>query len=90
MSQIYQLGNDLPKAEKILTESIQLFPKVNDSKLKSIILHTLANVYGMQVKYTQALELDKQGLDLCTKENLVFLSRSFTITCPTLYVQWQI
>ncbi|MBL0146751.1 MAG: sensor histidine kinase [Chitinophagaceae bacterium] len=86
LSQIYQLRNDLPKAEKILTESIQLFPKVNDSKLKSIILHTLANVYGMQEKYTQALELDKQGLDLCTKENLVFFKSQFYDNMANCYM----
>ncbi len=73
MSQIYQLKNDLPRAEKILQEGMALLPKVADLKLKINILHTLANVYGMQGKYTEALALDSAGLTLCESENASFL-----------------
>jgi signal transduction histidine kinase len=77
ISQVFQLKNDLPKAEKILQECLVLFPTLSDGKTKSTILHTLANVYGMQEKYTEALALDKQGLALAEAENLIFLKSQF-------------
>lgn len=73
MSQVYQLKNDLPRAEKILQEGLSVIPTVNDLKVKINILHTLANVYGMQGKYPQALALDSAGLELCETENADFL-----------------
>lgn len=72
VSQIYQLKNDLPKAEKILQENLELIHRVDDIKIKVNILHTLANVYGMEGKYDEALRLDSIGLALCEAENAYF------------------
>jgi len=73
LSQIYQTKNDLPKAENILQETLTLFPQINDAKIKINTLHTLANVYGMEGKYEEALALDSIGLKLCETENAYFL-----------------
>jgi two-component system, NarL family, sensor kinase len=86
MSQVYQLKDDLTKSEKILQECLQLFPSINDGKTKSTILHTLANVYGMQEKYKEALVLDEQGLKLCEAENLFFLKSQFLDNMANCYM----
>ena len=59
MSQVYQLKNDLQKSENILQETLLLFPKIDDAKIKINTLHTLANVYGMEGKYKEALALEE-------------------------------
>ncbi len=71
MAQVYQLKNDLPRAEVILKE-ISSVP-IKEIKMKVAALHTLANVYGMEEKYDQALALDGEGLALCDRENLPHL-----------------
>jgi len=73
MSQVYQLKNDLSRSEKILQENLLLFPKIEDAKIKINTLHTLANIYGMQGKFKEALALDSQGLKICDAEKVDFL-----------------
>jgi signal transduction histidine kinase len=73
MSQIYQLKNDTGKAESILQETILLFPQINEAKIKINTLHTLANVYGMEGRFKEALELDSIGLGICEKEKAHYL-----------------
>lgn len=77
MSQVYQLKNDLPKAETILQETLSSFAKITDNKIKITALHTLANVYGMEEKYREALDLDSTGLRLCEIENANFQKTHF-------------
>ncbi|MDB5203343.1 MAG: hypothetical protein JWQ27_2752 [Ferruginibacter sp.] len=71
MAQVYQLKGDLKKAEIILKE-ISVMPD-SDPKTKVNILHTLANIYGMQGNYKAALALDKEAIDLCQQEKIEFL-----------------
>ena len=86
MAQVYQLKNDLPRAQQILQENLLLFPKIQDAKIKITTLHTLANVYGMEGKYTEALALDSQGLKLCDIENTVFHKSSFYDNMANCYM----
>ncbi|HEX2682928.1 MAG TPA: tetratricopeptide repeat protein, partial [Ferruginibacter sp.] len=86
MSQVYQIKNDLPKAESILHETLVLFPKINDFKVKINTLHTLANVYGMEGKYAEALRLDSIGLVICEKEEARFLSSAFYDNMANCYM----
>lgn len=72
MAQIYQVKNDLPAAEKILKELADR-PR-DDKKIRVTIYHTLANVYGMQGKYDEALVQDKKALILCEGSNMLYLS----------------
>ena len=76
MSQVYQVKNDLQKAESILKETLLLFPQIKEAKIKINTLHTLANVYGMEGKYSEALALDSQGIQLCDAEKADFLKSS--------------
>lgn len=71
MAQTYQLKNDLPQAEKILRELSQ--EPGNDVKVQVNILHTLANICGMQEKYDSALALDVKALAICEENQLDFL-----------------
>ncbi len=74
MAQTYQIRNDLPTAEKILKElSVE---NIDNKRTTVNILHTLANIYGMQEKYKEALALDEEALLICEKNNLVFLKSS--------------
>ncbi len=86
MSQVYQLKDELPKAEKILLENLRLFPKIKDLKIKINTLHTLANVYGMEGKYAEALELDSIGLKLCEAENSNFQKSSLYDNMANCYM----
>lgn len=74
MAQTYQLKNDLPQAEKILREISQ--EQGNDVKVQVNVLHTLANIYGMQEKYDSALALDLKALAICERNQLDFLKSS--------------
>jgi two-component system, NarL family, sensor kinase len=86
MAQVYQLKNDLPRAQQILQENLQLFPKIDDVKIKIGTLHTLANVYGMQEKYKEALALDSQGIALCEVEKTAFYKSSFYDNMANCYM----
>ncbi len=72
MAQVYQLKNDLPAAEKILKEL--LVEKTTDAKVQVNIMHTLANVYGMQEKYKEAFALDETSLAISEKNDFKFLT----------------
>ncbi len=74
MAQLFQTKNDLPAAEKILQELTGV--STEDKKLQINILHTLANVYGMQEKYKQAFELDEKALKICDAYNVKYLKSS--------------
>ncbi len=89
MSQVYQLKNDLPHAEALLQENMAQFEKINDLKVKVNILHTLANVYGMQEKYDKALELDKQGIEICKADNMLFFQSQFYDNMANCYMYSQ-
>ena len=89
MSQVYQLKNDLPRAEKLLQENLAQFTQINDPKFKANVLHTLANVYGMQEKYTQALELDKKGIELCNTKEMIYYQSQFYDNMANCYMYSQ-
>ena len=68
MAQIYQMKGDLSRAENLLNEIIN-HPRVDAFSLING-LHTLANIYGMEGKYKEALALDARGLALCKEADL--------------------
>lgn len=86
MAQVYQLKDDLPRAEKLLQENLLLFPKIGDAKIKINTLHILANIYGMQGKFAQALSLDSQGIRICETENADFFKSSLYDNMANCYM----
>ncbi len=89
MSQVYQLKNDLPHAEKLLQETLDRFNEIKEPKIKANILHTLANIYGMQEKYSQALAIDKQGIELCSADDMRFFQSQFYDNMANCYMYSQ-
>lgn len=69
IAQIYQMKGDLVRAENLLNEIINQ-PGVDAFSLING-MHTLANIYGMEGKYDEALALDARGLALCEEANLL-------------------
>ena len=61
---VYQSQEKLPLAEKYVQEALALLQHYNDPALKITILHTLANIYGMQGKIKKAFAIDQDGLKI--------------------------
>ncbi|MGG9961016.1 tetratricopeptide repeat-containing sensor histidine kinase [Ferruginibacter sp. SUN106] len=89
MSQVYQLKNDLPRAEKLLQETLPDIDEINEPKVKVNVLHTLANIYGMQEKYKEALAIDKQGIDLCSTADMRMFQSEFFDNMANCYMYSQ-
>ncbi len=62
MAQIYLQKDDLVSAEENLKKSLSILGKDKYNRFYLISLHTLANLYGMEGHYQQALDLDKEGI----------------------------
>ena len=69
---IYQSQNKLPLAEKYVKEALAIADKLTDHSLRLSILHSLANIYGMQGKIDEAFKLDAEGIDLAGRTNNEF------------------
>ena len=89
MGQVYQLKDDLPRAEKLLQETLDHFDEISEPKVKVNILHTLANIYGMQEKYPQALALDEQGIALCNSGDMRLFQSQFYDNMANCYMYSQ-
>ncbi len=89
MSQVYQLKDDLPHAEKLLQETLDHFTDINEPKVKVNILHTLANIYGMQEKYAAALKIDKEGIELCNAPDMRLYQSQFYDNMANCYMYSQ-
>ena len=66
---VYQSQEKLPIAEKYVGEALALLNTYKDPGLKITTLHTLANIYGMQGKISEAFALDQEGLQIATETN---------------------
>ena len=84
MAQVYQLKNDLPRAEKIIQSLIDL-PGI-PLREHLTTMHTLANVYGMQGKYDAALALDKTGLEKAEQANANWAKSMFYDNMANCYM----
>jgi two-component system NarL family sensor kinase len=89
LSQVYQLKDDLPHAEKLLQETLDHFADINEPKVKVNILHTLANIYGMQEKYAEALKIDKEGIELCSAPDMRLFQSQFYDNMANCYMYSQ-
>ncbi len=75
LAQVYQMRDELPKAEAMLVDVLS-YPESKKNGY-SVTLHTLANVYGMQGKYKEALAIDEMGLKYCDSLGLLNLKTPF-------------
>ena len=84
LAQVYQMTEDLPKAQKML-EDILVLPEAIQYSY-NITLHTLANIYGMQGKYSEALAMDEKGLKYCDSMGLPFAKTAFYDNMANCYM----
>ena len=84
LAQVYQMREELPKAEAMLLD-ILTYPDTRKNNY-SITLHTLANVYGMQGKYKEALAIDEIGLKHCDSVGSINLKSSFYDNMANCYM----
>ena len=84
LAQVYQMTEDLPKAQKMLEDILVLPEAIKYSY--NISLHTLANIYGMQGKYSEALAMDEKGLKYCDSMGLPFAKTAFYDNMANCYM----
>ena len=84
LAQVYQMTEDLPKAQKMLEDILVLPEAIRYSY--NITLHTLANIYGMQGKYSEALAMDEKGLKYCDSMGLPFAKTAFYDNMANCYM----
>lgn len=77
---VYQSQDKLPQAEVYVREALDLLSGFRSSlstRLHITALHTLANIYGMQGKINEALQLDSMGIKLCEETSNEFSKAMF-------------
>ena len=62
IAEVYQEKGQVNSSERTLKELMQQKGLSHDQEVK--IMHTLANIYGMQGRYEDALAIDEKGLEL--------------------------
>jgi len=77
ISMVYQSKYQLALAEEYAKKSFDMITtqKPNTSQLS--IYHNMANIYGMQAKYSDALKMDSIGLVLCNQLNAQYSKSMF-------------
>lgn len=84
LAQVYQVKGDIGKSVSLLQQTMKL-PGI-DPRSEANILHTLANIYGMENKLDSALDLDKRGLALCDAHNMDFIKTQFYDNMANCYM----
>lgn len=77
ISMIYQSKYQLALAEEYANKSFAIIKNTEPNRSHVSIYHNLANIYGMQAKYKEALAFDSIGLDLCKQLNIEFNKSMF-------------
>ena len=67
IGEVFQLQGDLESATHHLNTGLALMVNQQQTTEYLMLLHTLANAYGMQNKIDSALALDEQGLQIAKK-----------------------
>lgn len=77
ISMVFQLKEQIDPAQKYADKAYNIIIKEKSDRSHIGIYHNLANLFGMQGKYAQALKMDSIGLLLCEKLNLAFSKSMF-------------
>lgn len=70
IAQVFQLQNDLKQAEAHLLDGFNILGDDTNNISFLVLMHTLANVYGMEGKFKEALALDERGIFISTSLKL--------------------
>jgi len=77
ISMVYQSQNKLKLAEDLANKSLSIINISAPNPENITTFHNLANIYGMQGKYKEALKLDSIGLSWCEQLNVEFNKSMF-------------
>ena len=67
LGQLYLQKDDQKQAKHYLTLAKQLLKNDKERSSYLVTIHTLANLYGMNGNFAEALKLDEEGLKICEK-----------------------
>lgn len=67
LGQLYLQKDDQKQAKQNLYLAKRLLENKKEKSSYLVTIHTLANIYGMNGNYTEALKLDEEGLRICEK-----------------------
>lgn len=73
---VYQSQGKLPLAEKYVQEALA-GSATSEASVRISMMHTLANIYGMQGKIDEAMKIDEQGIELAEKTSNQFAKSLF-------------
>lgn len=77
LGQVYLDKDDQKNAKKNLLVAKDLLADHKEKRVYLIVIHTLANIYGMNGNYKEALKLDEEGLKICKIINSKDLKATF-------------
>ena len=83
---VYQSQDKLDQAEKYIKEGLDALQTVNEPSIRISALHTLANIYGQQGKFSEALKLDAEGIALCEQTHNEFSKSMFYDNMANCYM----
>ena len=86
ISTIYQMQNNIQLAEKYARQALELNKTVSNPRIQITALHILANTFGMQGKYEEALKIDSTGLDITKATDNYFSSSLFFDNMANCYM----
>jgi two-component system NarL family sensor kinase len=77
ISMVFQSQDKIKLAEEFANKSLTILNKRPLNIMHIFTLHNLANIYGMQGKYAEALKLDSIGLSYCEQLKVQFNKSMF-------------
>jgi two-component system, NarL family, sensor kinase len=83
---VYQSQDKLDLSEKYISEALAQLKNMNQPNMQITAMHTLANIYGMQGKISEAMRIDLEGLELAEKTNSVFSKSLFYDNMANCYM----
>lgn len=83
---VYQSQEKLDLSEKYISEALAGLKTMNDPNMQITAMHTLANIYGMQGKISEAMKIDLEGLELAEKTNSTFSKSLFYDNMANCYM----
>ncbi|MET0635389.1 MAG: sensor histidine kinase [Chitinophagaceae bacterium] len=86
IAMVYQSQEKVPLAERYVHEALAVLRDKAVPTQQLNALHTLANIYGMQGKISEAMEIDKEGLRLSEESNNQFFKSMFYDNMANCYL----
>lgn len=86
ISMVYQSQEKIPLAEEFADKALTIVKDLDPNITNISVFHNLANINGMQGKYSEALMYDSIGLSWCDKVNVEFNKSMFYDNMANCYL----